>query len=135
MIVYAVPVAIIPEFTTPTDLKRTWIKIGILAECDTDAGEKYMQNSPGKGLNLEQCKKSCEDATGCQSIVYVTNGWCSHYSTPCTTTKFHRKATAFSLRTNSVTTAKPITPQPTIDKSTITTAKRAVTTTQVQGTT
>merc|ERR1711939_404509 len=46
-----------------------------------------MTQSPGQGSNLEDCKKSCQNNADCKSIVLLKNGWCSHYSTPCTNTK------------------------------------------------
>jgi len=90
------------------DTKRSWRVIGTKTACDTGAGEVYLPNSPGKGQTLSQCKKSCEDAAGCQSITYYySNKWCSHFSTACTETKRKSKATALRLVADSVTTAPP----------------------------
>merc|ERR1739847_38399 len=37
--------------------------------------------------SLEECKVLCEGAVGCRSVTFFKNGWCTHYSTPCTHTK------------------------------------------------
>lgn len=87
------------------DMKRSWRVIGSKTACNTGAGEVYLPNSPGKGLSLAQCKKSCEDAAGCQSITYFNSGWCSHFSTACTETKRQSKASALRLVADSVATA------------------------------
>merc|ERR1712187_554352 len=94
-----------PQITV--DLKRTWWEIGSSAACDTKAGEVYLKNSPGKVSSLDRCKRSCEDATACQSITYFKSGWCSHFSTPCTSTKRNNKAVAHRLSAESSTTADP----------------------------
>ena len=83
--------------TTAANGKCTWSNARYSSECYVGAGEVYMRNSPGKGLSLEQCKKSCVDAAGCQSITYFDSGWCSHFSTPCTKVKWHKKGVAFTL--------------------------------------
>ena len=69
--------------------KTSWRLVGPKTACDTGADEVYMQNSPGTVSNLKQCKTSCEQAAECRSITYYDNGWCSHYSTPFTTTLSH----------------------------------------------
>ena len=74
-----------------------WREVGSNTACDTDAGEVYMETSPGKGSSLEECKRSCENAAGCQSIMYLKNGWCSHFSTSCSNTKKNNKAAAYRL--------------------------------------
>ena len=81
--------------TTPEP--RTWIEVGSKLECDTSAGEVYLQSSRGRVPSLEACKKSCEDAKGCKSISYFNSKWCSHFSTLCTTTKWKKKV-AMSVR-------------------------------------
>ena len=91
------------------DAKRTWRAAGGHgAACDSTAGEVYMKSSPGK-VKLGRCKKACENTAGCQSITYFNNGWCSHYSTPCTKTTWSNKAVALRLSLESVTTATTIT--------------------------
>ena len=72
--------------------KRTWREVGSKRVCDVSAGETYLSKSPGKVSNLEECKKTCEDASGCQSITYFKSGWCSHFGTACTKTKKNSKA-------------------------------------------
>ena len=86
-----------------------WLVVGSKTECDVNAGEVYLENSPGKLPSLEECRQSCEDATACQSITYFNSGWCSHFSTPCTNTKKNSKAVAFRFNRSSSTTstAKP----------------------------
>ena len=76
--------------------KPTWVVVGSNSLCDTDAGEVYRSQSPGKLPSLESCKKSCQDDTGCESIAFFNSGWCSHFSTPCTKTT--RRSNVVSLR-------------------------------------
>ena len=100
-----------PTSTTSTDATaHTWHEVASKTTCDTSAGEVYMQSSPGKGSSLVECKQSCEDTEGCQSITYFTNGWCSHFSTPCSNTKSNNKATSYRLSSadSGTTTALPI---------------------------
>ena len=78
------------------DGKCLWGHIHQTAECHVSGGEVYLENSPGKVASLDQCKKSCENAAGCQSITYFNSGWCSHFSTPCTKTKLNNKAVALA---------------------------------------
>ena len=92
--------------TLSTDVKHSWIEVGSNAACDTSAGEVYLQKSPGKLSNLQQCKQLCEDDADCQSITYFKNGWCSHFSTPCSATTSWEFATA--LRLTSSPALKPI---------------------------
>merc|ERR1712151_870508 len=70
---------------------RSWQSVGSKLQCDTGAGEVYLQSSPGKVSGIELCKMSCEDSEECQSITYYKSTWCSHYSTPCTNTKKSNK--------------------------------------------
>jgi len=86
--------------------KRTWKSAGSNTACDTSAG--YLESSPGKVSTLEQCKKSCEGATGCQSITFFKSGWCSHFSTACTKTNRHNKAVALRLSTDSGTSSSTV---------------------------
>ena len=72
------------------------MEVGPNTECDTNAGEVYRQQSPGKLPSLDDCKKSCQGDPACKSVTYYKTGWCSHYSTPCSKTK--RKGKAVSLR-------------------------------------
>ena len=91
---------------TPVGVTRTWVKLGFNLECDTSAGEKYILRSPGKGSSLEQCKESCQTATGCKSITFFNSGWCSHFSTLCTKTKWKQKAVShrWSATSDMITT-------------------------------
>ena len=82
------------RLTTAIGLVRTWVSAGSKAECDTNAGEVYLKQSPGKGLSLDQCKQACEDNADCQSMTYYRTGWCSHYSTLCTKTRRNGKVVA-----------------------------------------
>ena len=77
-----------------------WVEVGSNVECDTSAGEKYIENSPGKLPDAEQCKKSCYYSAECQSITYLNTGWCSHFSTLCTKHKSNNKAVSMRLDTN-----------------------------------
>merc|ERR1719181_2608331 len=75
-------------------------------ECDSGAGEVYLSTSPGKGGTLGQCLTSCGQSTsGCKSITFFANGWCSHFSSACTKTKAVTNAVAFS-RVDSTTSDK-----------------------------
>ena len=96
-----------PTFTEP----RIWIGIGSKLECDGYAGEIFLDSSRGKVPTLEACKQSCEDATGCKSISYYKTKWCSHFSTPCTNTKWNKKA--MSLRWSLISQIPPATTTPT----------------------
>ena len=60
-------------------------------QCDTSAGEMVLKKSSKKVPTIGKCKQSCEDAAGCQSITFFKNGWCSHFSTPCSNTKKNKK--------------------------------------------
>ena len=80
-----------------TGKTRTWIEIGAKLECHGYDGEVYLESSRGKVPTLAKCKDSCESVPKCQSISYFTSGWCSHWSTPCTKTKWNKKV-ALSLR-------------------------------------
>ena len=74
--------------------------VGSKIECDTSAGEKYIENSPGKLPSIEECKKSCDDSFECQSITYFNAGWCSHFSTPCANHKSNNKAVSMRWDTS-----------------------------------
>jgi len=76
---------------------RSWIEVGSKLVCDGSAGEVHLDSSRGKLRTLEACKQSCEDAKGCESISYFKSGWCSHWSTSCTKTKWKKKV-VMSLR-------------------------------------
>ena len=67
---------------------RTWGPVRPATQCDARAGEVLLKKSSIRVKNLDECKQSCENAAGCQSITYFEkNGWCAHFSTPCTKTK------------------------------------------------
>ena len=68
-----------------------WIEIGSQRECDGYAGEVYLDSSQGKVPTLDACKKLCEDQKSCKSISYFKTKWCSHWSTPCTKTRWNKK--------------------------------------------
>ena len=87
--------------------KRTWREVGSKRVCDVSAGETYLSKSPGKVSNLEECKKTCEDASGCQSITYFKSGWCSHFGTACTKTKKNNKAVTALRLSTATSTSKP----------------------------
>ena len=74
--------------------KSVWKQAIFRAECDTNAGEVYMKNSPGKVPSLDQCKQSCEATRGCQSITFFRSGYCSLFNTTCTKTRRNNKAVA-----------------------------------------
>merc|ERR1712037_593444 len=56
-----------------------------------------MGRSSTRVSTIDKCKKSCEDAAGCQSVTYFKNGWCSHFSTSCKKIKRNLNAVAVSL--------------------------------------
>merc|ERR1712032_251736 len=87
--------------------KRTWREVGSKRVCDVSAGETYLSKSPGKVSNLEECKKTCEDASGCQSITYFKSGWCSHFGTACTKTKKNNKVVIALRLSTGASTSKP----------------------------
>ena len=84
-------------FTTSADGQLQWREVGSNTACDVGAGEVALPNSPGKGLDLEQCKQACRDAAGCQSITYFNTGWCSHFSTSCSKTAWAKHARSYRL--------------------------------------
>ena len=70
-----------------------------------------METSPGRDSSFEYCKQSCEDMAGGQSITFLNNGWCSHFSTPCTNTRTNNKAAAtlrLSAGSDTTSTAAPV---------------------------
>ena len=117
--------------TTPA--RQSWRDVAVGVVCDTDAGEKYLDNSPGKGSSLDQCKQSCQNSAECQSITYFNSGWCSHFSTSCTNTKKSKKAASFRLIADSGPTSTQDTP--TTTTAAPTTTKAAPTTTTAAPTT
>ena len=76
---------------------RTWMDVGYDTTCDVNGGEMLLESSRGEVPSLEECKKSCEGVTGCQSITYFKSRWCSHFSTPCSNTKSHNKSESHRL--------------------------------------
>ena len=88
-----------------TDETSKWIEIGTKLECNGYAGEVYLESSRGKVPSLTKCKESCEGAPGCKSISYFKSGWCTHWSTPCTKTRWNKKVVV-SLRLNSIEAAR-----------------------------
>ena len=73
--------------TAATTDECVWGQGSQNAKCNQNAGEVFMRESSVMVSSLDQCKKSCEDAKGCQSVTYFKTGWCAHFSTPCTKTK------------------------------------------------
>ena len=82
------------------DSRGIFVEVGSKVECDTGAGEKYIEKSPGKLPSIEECKKSCKYSAECQSITYLNTGWCSHFSTPCTNHKSNNKAVSMRWDTS-----------------------------------
>merc|ERR1712032_394970 len=76
--------------------KPKWVDLGSNKACNTDDGEEYMDNSPGKLKDRTDCQQACEADEKCKSISYFGSGWCSLYSTECT--KTIRKNRAVSMR-------------------------------------
>merc|ERR1712224_172510 len=71
---------------------RRWLQVGTKATCDTNAGEVYRRESPGKISSVDECKKLCQAHVDCKSITFFQNGWCSHFNTPCAKTINRNKA-------------------------------------------
>ena len=84
------------SFFFAASFAEKWVEVGSQLECDGYAGEVYMDSSRGKVQTLDACKKSCEDTASCKSITYFKTKWCTHWSTPCTKTRWKRKV-AISL--------------------------------------
>merc|ERR1711907_886376 len=59
----------------------TWTEINANQECNGYDGEVYLQSSRGQVPTLGVCK----------SISYFKSGWCSHWGTPCKSTRFNKK--------------------------------------------
>ena len=89
-----------PHMCFMTGKISKWIEIGAKLECHGYDGEVYLESSRGKVPTLAKCKESCEKAQGCQSISYFKSGWCSHWGTPCTKTRWNKKV-VISLRLRS----------------------------------
>ena len=77
-----------------------WVEAGFDVECDRSAGEKYIQDTSGNLPSIRQCKRSCEISVQCQSITYLNNGWCSHFSTRCTNRKETSEAVSMRFSTS-----------------------------------
>ena len=77
-----------------------WVQGGFDVECDTSAGEKYVKDTSGNQPSISQCKLSCQFSVQCQSITYLTTGWCSHFSTPCTSRKDTSEAVSMRFSTS-----------------------------------
>ena len=88
-----------------TAAQRTWENVGSDIKCDHGAGEVYRIQSSNKASDLAACKKSCEDTSGCQSITFFDDSWCSHFSTGCVKTTVQNKAVAMRLIVAQTTTA------------------------------
>ena len=85
---------------TPTMKPGVWQEIGSNYACDTSAGERFLEDSPGMLSNIEQCTKSCEASLNCLSITFLKKGWCSHFSTWCTKFNWHRGAVSMRWDTS-----------------------------------
>jgi len=83
--------------TAPPTLKRTWGDPLVGVQCNARQREVILKRSSTRVSTIDKCKKSCEDAAGCQSVTYFKNGWCSHFSTPCTKIKKSKKTVAVQL--------------------------------------
>jgi len=81
----------------PEQVQRSWGTVREKAQCDVNAGEEKLQESSSKTPTLEACKETCEAAPDCLSITYFGNGWCGHFSTPCTMTKSAGRAVVLQL--------------------------------------
>ena len=90
-----------------TGQQHVWAAVGSDIQCDAGAGEVYRSQSPGKVSDIAACKKSCENDPGCKSITLFKSGWCSHFSTKCTKTKWGNKAIAMRLTSASGSTSTP----------------------------
>ena len=84
------PRAIIRQETSSTK-ERSWGDTRSNVQCDRHAGEVLIKSSSKKVSSIESCKESCEDVTGCQSITFFNNGYCTLFSTPCTKTRENDK--------------------------------------------
>lgn len=91
-----------PKVTGPD---RVFKEVGSNNECDIAAGEAFLISSPGADTSFDKCKQSCKDNQECQSLTYFKGGYCSHFSTPCTSTEV--KSKAISLRFVSPVTSPP----------------------------
>ena len=87
-------------FADVPDSRGIFVEVGSKVECDTGAGETYIDKSPGKLSSIEECKNSCKYSVECQSITYLNTGWCSHFSTPCTNHKSNNKAVSMRWDTS-----------------------------------
>ena len=70
---------------------------GLQVECDTKAGEVYLQTSPRKVDSLSECQESCIRVPKCMSITFFNSGYCSHFGTTCVKTKKHKNAQSYRL--------------------------------------
>ena len=93
--------------TITTTIGQKWKEVSGNGVCDTDDGERYIADSPGRLPTLKACQEACEDNGDCQSITYFLSGWCAFFSTPCTATKWKGKAISMRLL-NPATTTTPI---------------------------
>ena len=63
--------------------------------CDTNSGETWLVNSPGKNVpTLDLCKEMCAASTECSSLTYWGSKSCDHFSTACKSTEKNDDATA-----------------------------------------
>lgn len=72
--------------------RLTWERSRNDVQCNTRAGEVLLESSSRKVQTFDKCRESCERALGCQSVTFFQNGWCGHFSTPCTNTKTNKKS-------------------------------------------
>ena len=74
-----------------------WALAGGGKACDSGNGEVHLSSSPGNGGTLAQCLVSCRrSTTGCKSITFFRDSWCSHFSTACGQTKDVTDAISFT---------------------------------------
>jgi len=79
---------------------RVFEQVGSNSECDGGA-DTFLNSSPGADTTFDQCKQSCKDNQGCQSLTYfLQSGYCSHFNTACdkVQTRTSKKITVISLR-------------------------------------
>ena len=93
--------------TYPAGMRHIWVQLGSNTMCDAGAGEKYMPKTSQSASSIEACEKFCQDDSECRSITYFSSGWCSHFSTECTKTKYVWKAISKRRRVPTTTPASP----------------------------
>ena len=88
-------------------MRHIWVQLGSNTMCDAGAGEKYMPKTSQSASSIEACEKFCQDDSECKSITFYNSGWCSHFSTECTNTKYSWKAISKRRSSPTTTPASP----------------------------